>query len=105
MDSEGLPLPPWRMYDYWPTSMGWRMGGGEEYMIFWGIWSRRLDAEGRRAYRRRYRPPLYWFDFYWDYADTWSGLLLQIFVACITLPVRIPAYFVHGALWPVHPPK
>ena len=32
LDSDGWPLPPWRVYPWWPTSMGWRMGGGEWYI-------------------------------------------------------------------------
>jgi hypothetical protein len=101
MDSHGLPLPPWRMYAYWPTSMGWRMGGGEEYIMFWGIWHERLDREKKREYRRRYRAPIHWFDFFWNYGDGMGGCLLQGLVGLPTLPIRIPAYFLYYLCWPV----
>ena len=100
LDSGGWPLPPWRVYPWWPTSMGWRMGGGEWYILHFGEWLTRQNAEARQAYRRRYPPPLYWWHFYGRY---WSrgnlGCLLGVALLLATLPVTVPSFWWHRLRW------
>lgn len=65
------PLPPWRRYPDIPRySIGWRMGGGESYlMVFWH-WYERLSRDEKLAYFREHAPiPIEWVD--------WVGMQLE----------------------------
>lgn len=66
LDAQGDLAPPWERFpDYERYTIGWRMGGGEEWM-----WARRLcveqlgpDFETRAVYLRRHAPaPTSWAD-------------------------------------------
>jgi hypothetical protein len=63
-DSEGYMLPPWIACPDIPRySIGWRMGGGEDYWIAFIDWYRGLQSKEREQYRQAYPEP-----------DEWSGL-------------------------------
>lgn len=65
------PLPPWQRYPDIPRySIGWRMGGGESYlMVFWR-WYERLSRDEKLAYFRELAPiPVEWVD--------WVGMQLE----------------------------
>ena len=46
---EHMMQPPWEKFDYHQYSLGWRMGGGEEYMDAWGTWFCHLNDEEQHA--------------------------------------------------------
>ena len=48
--------------DKHPCSIGWRMGGGEDYLIKWSEWwdAQKKDEPARIAYFARYMPPPRW---------------------------------------------
>ncbi|MCK0142550.1 hypothetical protein [Aliiroseovarius sp. F20344] len=52
LDALPRPLaPPWLEFpDYSRTSMGWRMGGGEDYMAYFREWFLSLSEKDRQAY-------------------------------------------------------
>jgi len=91
-DERGAPLPPWRVFGYWPTSMGWRMGPGEDYLILWHVWFRRLSGADQGTYRRRYRPPLYWWYAYLDDRPA-LGCIVIATLSLITLPLTLPSFW------------
>lgn len=65
------PLPPWQRYPTIPRySIGWRMGGGESYlMVFWH-WYERLSRDEKLDYFREHAPiPTEWVD--------WVGMQLE----------------------------
>lgn len=59
-------VPPWEAFPtYERYSMGWRMGGGEDYFHEWWNFLETLtdDYDTRRAYLSRHRPaPINWAD-------------------------------------------
>ena len=64
-DNKGKALPLWLAFPDDPrASMGWRMGGGEDYKIEFGNWYRSLSDEARSEYRQFYPEPEGWEDFY-----------------------------------------
>ena len=60
----GAMLPPWRRYpDMHPYSIGWRMGGGEWYLMIWSQWAAGRSQEEQVGYFRGYAPiPVEWAD-------------------------------------------
>jgi hypothetical protein len=68
LEAHGEPLPPWMKYPHIPRySIGWRMGYGEDYMMLWHRWSRKLDQIGLVAYFKKYAPlPVRWLDWVTD---------------------------------------
>lgn len=65
-DSEGRPVPPWEKYpNLRRSSMGWRMGAGESFLVetFHPWWSKLGEAE-RVRYRLAHPEP-----------DEWNGFL------------------------------
>jgi len=57
--------PPWKAYpEYSRGCMGWRMGGGEDYMDQWLAWFRARTAEEKSAYAKENPPPSGWESFY-----------------------------------------
>lgn len=57
-------LPPWLKYPDIPKfSIGWRMGGGESYLMIWEAWAKKLDQSQLLAYFDRYKPiPVNWLN-------------------------------------------
>jgi hypothetical protein len=66
LDSNGDLAPPWVEFpEYERHTLGWRMGGGESWMIMWGIFLEKLgtDPAVRLAYLQRHAPaPFTWAD-------------------------------------------
>ena len=66
MPAEKNIVPPWEAFpDYERYTIGWRMGGGEEYFHDWWnfIASLPLDFSSRLQYLQQNRPaPINWFD-------------------------------------------
>lgn len=61
------PRPPWVEFpDYNRTSMGWRMGAGEDYMLDFRAWFRALDGQRKSEYVSANPEPDGWFGFF-DY--------------------------------------
>lgn len=59
------PLPPiWKTFPYPWGSMGYRMGGGEDYWVKWMRWYRALEEAAREEYQRRNPEPPSWRHFY-----------------------------------------
>ncbi len=59
LDVHGDLAPPWARYPEIPNgSIGWRMGGGEGWLMMWWQWLARLptDRAVRLAYLRRHPP-------------------------------------------------
>jgi hypothetical protein len=58
------PLPPWLKYPSIPRySIGWRMGGGESYLMVWWRWGENRSQEEKIAYFREFAPiQLDWVD-------------------------------------------
>lgn len=61
--------PPWKAYSYPWGSMGWRMGGGEDFWHDFCDWFRSLDDESRAAYSLAHPEPPDWKYFY-EYITT-----------------------------------
>ena len=58
-------LPPWKAFpDYARSSMGWRMGGSEDYWIKFAKWYHTLNHSSRSVYRKAYQAPIGWEDYY-----------------------------------------
>ncbi|WP_270730721.1 hypothetical protein [Shimia sp. Alg240-R146] len=56
----GLPStlePPWKVFDYPVGSMGWRMGGGDDYMTLFVPWFKALPDHTTRDYINANPPP------------------------------------------------
>lgn len=91
-DEDGFMPPPWRVFPaYPPTTIGWRMGTGEMYWLYWSVIYGDLTKTDRRQYRRTYRAPLHWFWFYWR-GDPFILPLLISLLALMTWPFR---FFLH----------
>ncbi len=56
--------PPWVKYpEMERASIGWRMGGGEDYLIRWDEWARDKGPQYLLEYFRSYAPlPMEWID-------------------------------------------
>jgi len=63
---ESRPLsPPWVMFPEIPrSSIGWRMGGGETYLAYFGDRYRAMPSMERLEYRATYPEPEEWQGFY-----------------------------------------
>jgi hypothetical protein len=98
--------PPWHVFPtYSPTEMGWRMGAGEDYLDNWEKEYQEMSAQGRKAYRRQYPAPLYWFWFYvLQVKNLPTALLIPVLLlALITWPIRMICHFVYTCfLVPTH---
>ncbi len=64
MIQKGIMVPPWCAFNYHQRSMGWRMGGGEDYLLKWGKWFRALSQQEQQTYIAQYPEPEDWFEFY-----------------------------------------
>jgi ribA/ribD-fused uncharacterized protein len=59
--------PPWAQYPDIPrTSIGWRMGRGEDYMCKWDCWYRGLSEAGKATYRAANPAPAGEWNDYWE---------------------------------------
>ena len=57
--------PPWVLFPtYERSSLGWRMGAGEDYMGHFRQWYAALDAAAQTAYRAAEPEPDGWEGFY-----------------------------------------
>ena len=57
--------PPWVRYPHIPfRSIGWRMGGGEDYWMAFLTWIRGLSDERFETYRSAHPEPAGWDGFY-----------------------------------------
>ena len=93
-DSGRLP-PPWQVFpEYRPTSMGWRMGTGECYLLYWQREFDGLDQGAQKAYRRSFRAPLYWFWFYLNLEPIPIAILVAI-TGLITWPLRFVLHLIY----------
>lgn len=65
-------LPPWLKYPDCPRlSIGWRMGGGEQYMNDWSFFVDGMDRQQFTSYISRYAPiPKEWRDLVEDVLKT-----------------------------------
>ncbi|NQZ48527.1 MAG: hypothetical protein HRT63_13515 [Erythrobacter sp.] len=64
-DEQGRALPPWKVFpDYARLSMGWRMGGGEDYWYDFRQWYHLLPPAKIQKYQSTYPTPEGWEDFY-----------------------------------------
>ena len=65
LDADGHMVPPWVKYPNLPrSSMGWRMGMGEEYCGKFKAWWWRQARETRLRARAKYPEPEEWSGFY-----------------------------------------
>lgn len=67
-------LPPWLKYPDIPNfSIGWRMGGGESYIMMWQSWAKKLDQNQLLAYFAQYQPIpvdwLTWVSYFFGFDD------------------------------------
>ena len=64
--------PPWDYMDEHPCSIGWRMGGGEGYVMRWGEWwdAQNWDETARIAYFQKWMPPPRWLA--WTATAIWD---------------------------------
>jgi len=71
---ESLMPPPWMRFPGFPQAcIGWRMGGGEDYVTRFWPWYRRLSADQQDEYQRLFPAPKTWLLAYvqeWD-EDAW----------------------------------
>ena len=57
--------PPWIAFPTIPGgSIGWRMGGGESYIMTWDKWYRRITKEEQAKYQTDFPEPPMWEGFY-----------------------------------------
>lgn len=67
LDAAGDLAPPWERFPtYERYTIGWRMGTGEDWMMYWHVFADGLapDSDTRLAYLRRHPPaPVTWADF------------------------------------------
>ena len=64
-DDRGLARPPWEALPDIPRySIGWRMGGGEDYWLAFHEWFRVQGPEKRKHYIAIYPEPDAWSGFY-----------------------------------------
>ena len=64
-DADGLALPPWEAFpEYSRYTLGWRMGGGEDYWMGFGRWFTKLSLQQQAEYQSKYPSPEGWEDFY-----------------------------------------
>lgn len=62
LDAHGDLAPPWEQFPHYERStIGWRMGAGEDWLIMWHDFLADLDLTARVAYLRRHPPaPITW---------------------------------------------
>ena len=66
-ETEGLMVPPWIEYPAMPrTSIGWRMGYGEEYWDEFRAWWLAQSPDVRGQMKAQYPEPPGWTGFYQD---------------------------------------
>ena len=59
--------PQWMVYpSYGEFSMGWRMGGGEDYRYKFWDWYEKLTKEEQQAYQEAYPYPIFWHYNNWN---------------------------------------
>lgn len=64
-DEKGEMSPPWIRYPYIArSSIGWRMGDGEQYMSDFIEWWDAQSIDAKQAYKARYNTPVDWLGFY-----------------------------------------
>jgi hypothetical protein len=57
--------PPWIAFPDIPSgSIGWRMGGGESFLMIWDRWYRKLSKDIRLQYQANHPEPTDWEGFY-----------------------------------------
>lgn len=62
---EGRPNPPWHEFPHLRKgSMGWRMGAGEDYILEFREWFRRLNDQMQAEYSQQFPEPEEWAGFY-----------------------------------------
>jgi hypothetical protein len=62
---DGQMLPPWlEIPEYERLSLGWRMGGGEDYYRAFVDFYKSLSEAEREAYAQRYPEPEKWANYY-----------------------------------------
>ncbi|MEN7549556.1 hypothetical protein AAG747_16655 [Rapidithrix thailandica] len=73
IDQYGEVPPPWMYYpNAHPYSIGWRMGGGESFIMVLHEWleQQKFTEEERIAYMRKYPPPPRWLE--WAASFIWN---------------------------------
>lgn len=66
-ENQNILLPPWLAYpEIERYSIGWRMGGGEDYMGKWDRWYQKLPDKKSEEYRRLFPEPPTWKGFWND---------------------------------------
>ncbi len=66
-ENQNILLPPWLAYpEIERHSIGWRMGGGEDYMGKWHRWYQKLPAKKSDEYRQLFPEPPTWKGFWND---------------------------------------
>ena len=59
--------PQWMVYpSYGAFSMGWRMGGGEDYRYKFWDWYEKLTEKEQQAYQEAYPYPIFWHYNNWN---------------------------------------
>lgn len=59
--------PQWMVYpSYGEFSMGWRMGGGEDYRYKFWDWYEKLTEKEQQAYQEAYPYPIFWHYNNWN---------------------------------------
>lgn len=67
LKEKDILLPPWLAYpEIERYSIGWRMGGGEDYMGKWDRWYQKLPDKKSEEYRRLFPEPPTWKGFWND---------------------------------------
>ncbi|MEM6693830.1 MAG: hypothetical protein AAF626_04115 [Pseudomonadota bacterium] len=75
VERSGELVPPWVWKPDMPReSIGWRMGGGEDYLSALGGWIRDLQETDFIEYRRRFPEPEAWSGFYDEVRSSTKGL-------------------------------
>ena len=75
--SDLLMLPLWVAYPtYSAATIGWRMGGGEDYRYAWWKWYDQQPATTRAEYQRLFPVPIderSWNLWFWEVDETKAG--------------------------------
>lgn len=97
-DSDHHMPPPWLVFpEYSPSTIGWRMGVGESYMMKWRLEYDKFGSEEKKKYKKKYPAPLYWFYFYWP--ENIFLLILMLPLALLTFPFRLLIQSLYKILW------
>jgi hypothetical protein len=62
-------LPPWLVFEYPRSSIGWRMGPGEDYMASSRLKFSSLSPRDRKSFVERYSEPEGWRGYYSEIRD------------------------------------